>query len=480
MNQTDNQTTSKSNSDALKDVRLERAALGIVLSYPKYADDICALLTPEVFTEEDHRIIFTACRNLNERGEAIDIISAGREIRRIEGQDFDALLAGLITEVSSGADWEKQCRVLQQLSFKRKLFYSLLESAPRLRAFDADMFEVMEQVQGTLNEIDDQIRRSVRPRDFAAILDENETQLYRRMECYAQGTMPGVNTGIASLNRATMGWQAKDLCILAGRPSMGKTAVALHFAKTAAARGSKVVFFSLEMSDTRLTQRLILSECDIPAEAVKSGNLTPEQAKRFIAAKDALKQRLSLNVIEKAGIEIGDLCRWAKSLRWQGKCDMVIVDYLQLVTVSRSERVGNREQEVALVSRRLKALAKDLNVPVIALAQLSRDVESSTGKDSKHIPSLRHLRESGAIEQDADMVSFVYRPAYYGIETWDDGRSTFGRGFIYIAKHRDGELGTCEFHHNEAMTKIFDPPAVGFPAPESEKAVMDLPKDCPF
>ena len=171
--------------------------------------------------------------------------------------------------------------------------------------------------------------------------------------------------------------------------------------------------------------------------------------------------------------------RRAKSLHRKGKCDIVFVDYLQLVTVSRSERVGNREQEVALVSRRLKALAKDLRIPVVALAQLSREVESSASKDSKHLPSLRHLRESGAIEQDADIVSFVYRPAYYGIDTWDDGRETLGRGFILIGKNRDGELGACEFRHNPELTKIFDPPRVGAATPgvfpESKDVFLDNP-----
>lgn len=475
------QISQKENSDALKDVSLERDILGILLSYEKCADEICSMLTPEMFSDDHLRKVYTVCRNMNQRGEHIDIITAGREVRSsFDGADLDILLADLLTRASYPAGYEKKCLVLKQIHLSRILYYSLLETAPRLRAHDTDVFEVVEQIQQTLNSIDDEARRNIHTREFSAILDDNETQLYRRMDCRAAGTMPGINTGIASLNRATMGWQPSDLCILAGRPSMGKTAVALHFAKTAAGYGSNVVFFSLEMSDVRLARRLILSECDVPAEAVKSGDLSPAQVKQFLAAKESLK-RLPLTIIEKAGIEISDLCRTAKSLRRRGKCDLIIVDYLQLVTVGRSERVGNREQEVSLVSRRLKALAKDLNVPVIALAQLSREVESSTGKDSKHIPSLRHLRESGAIEQDADMVSFVYRPAYYGIETWDDGKPAFGRGFIFIAKHRDGELGTCDFHHNPAMTKIYDPTASGSSsASKNEDITRSLPEDCPF
>lgn len=452
------EVTSAKDSDALKNVRMERVVLGILLIFPQYSDDICSLLPDEAFSDDELRLVFTACRDLNSRGERIDFIAVGNEIRRKHnGLDLDFLLINLTKEISSGADWEIKCRVLQEVYFKRRLFYNLLETTPKLKAFDVDVFDVMEDIQSGINEIDDIARRNTHARDFSDILDDNEEQLFKRMKCFETGTMPGINTGISSVNRATMGWQNSDLCILAGRPSMGKTAIALHFAKTAAEYGSNVVFFSLEMSDVRLARRLILSGCDVPAEAVKSGDLTPMQVNQFLAAKNGLK-RLPITIVEKAGIDIGELYRTAKSLRRRKKCDLVIVDYLQLVTVGTTERVGNREQEVALVSRKLKALAKDLNIPVIALAQLSREVENSAGGDKRHIPSLRHLRESGAIEQDADMVSFVYRPSYYGIENWDDGNPTAGRGFIYIAKHRDGELGTCEFRHNDAMTKIFDPP----------------------
>lgn len=448
---------------ALSDVRLEQSVVGLLLAFGQYADDICRLLTPEAFTDEDLRRIFEACASLNARGVRPDLAVADTEIRRLfSGANLLSLCVELANRCPSGADWEILCRKLQEVFLRRKLFYDLIETAPRLRDFQVDVFEVADYLQQLLNSVDDQARRGTRPRDLSAILDENETLLYRRMECREQGRIAGINTGIASVNNNTNGWQAGDLVILAGRPSMGKTAVALHFAKTAAEYGQRVAFFSLEMSDTRLAQRLILSACHLSAEAVKSGDLTPDQVREFIAAKDSLK-RLPLTIIEKAGIEIGDLCRTAKALRRRVGCDLVIVDYLQLVTVGRAERVGNREQEVALVSRRLKALAKDLHVPVIALAQLSREVEAPAGKDNKHIPSLRHLRESGSIEQDADVVGFVYRPAYYGIKTWeDDGGDTMGRGFIRIAKHRDGELGMCEFRHNEAMTKIFNPPAVGY------------------
>ena len=465
--------------NALKDVPLEQKIIGEMIVSGRYADDICSRLTAEMFTDDDLRLVFTACKRLTDRGITPDFLLLDKELKAMcPERQLTMRIMEASARCTSAANWEAECAALTQTYMRRELFYKLVEITPTFKAFDADVFEQIDTLQATLNAVVDSTSRYIPERDLSAIVEDMQQQIFDRIKCRERGTMPGVNTGIASLNKATMGWQPSDLCILAGRPSMGKTAVALHMAKTAAGYGSHVVFFSLEMSDTRLAQRLVLSECDVPPEAVRSGELTAEQSDQVFKAGQRIKS-LPMTIIEKSGIEIGELCRRAKSLHRNGKCDIVFVDYLQLVTVSRSERVGNREQEVALVSRRLKALAKDLRIPVVALAQLSREVESSASKDSKHLPSLRHLRESGAIEQDADIVSFVYRPAYYGIDTWDDGRETLGRGFILIGKNRDGELGACEFRHNPELTKIFDPPRVGAATPgvfpESKDVFLDKP-----
>ena len=463
--------------NALKDVALEQKIIGEMIVSGRYADDICSSLTAEMFTDDDLRLVFTACKRLTDRGITPDFLLLDKELKALcPERSFTVRLMEASARCTSAANWEAECAALTQTYMRRELFYKLVEITPTLKAFDVDVFEQIDTLQATLNAVVDSTARYIPERDLSAIVEDMQQQIFDRIKCRERGIMPGVNTGIASLNKATMGWQPSDLCILAGRPSMGKTAVALHMAKTAAGYGSHVVFFSLEMSDTRLAQRLVLSECDVSPEAVRSGDLSAAQSDQVYKAGQRIKS-LPVTIIEKSGIEIGELCRRAKSLHRKGKCDIVFVDYLQLVTVSRSERVGNREQEVALVSRRLKALAKDLRIPVVALAQLSREVESST--DKKHLPSLRHLRESGAIEQDADIVSFVYRPAYYGIETWDDGRETLGRGFILIGKNRDGELGACEFRHNPSLTKIFDPPRVGAATPgvfpESKDVFLDNP-----
>lgn len=463
--------------NALKAPDLEQKIIGEMIVFGRYADDICSRLTAEMFTDDDLRLAFTACKRLTDRGITPDFLLLDKELKALcPERQLTMQLMEASARCTSAANWEAECAALTQTYMRREMFYKLVEITPTFQAFDADVFEQIDALQASINAVVDSTARYIPERDLSAIVEDMQQQIFERIKCRERGTMPGINTGIASLNEDTMGWQRSDLCILAGRPSMGKTAVALHMAKTAAGYGSHVVFFSLEMSDTRLAQRLVLSECEVSPEAVRSGELNAEQSDRVFKAGQRIKT-LPITIVEKSGIEIGELCRRAKSLHRKGKCDIVFVDYLQLVTVSRSERVGNREQEVALVSRRLKALAKDLRIPVVALAQLSREVESST--DKKHLPSLRHLRESGAIEQDADIVSFVYRPAYYGIETWDDGKDTLGRGFIFIAKNRDGNLGACEFRHNPSLTKIFDPPRVGAATPgvfpESKDVFLDNP-----
>lgn len=436
--------------EAFSAYETERAIVSILLYFPKYADDICGQLTEDMFRDDDLRKVFAACRSLNDRGTKIDIASVIHEIGRLyEGADLTMLLIELSSAaIPSGSNYDYHCKILAQTYFKRRLFFSLTEIAPRLKAVDTDIFDAMDQVNACMAGMEDIIHRNTPARDLPQILDENEAILYRRMECREKGTMPGINTGLNSLNAVTMGWQKSDLIILAARPAMGKTAVALHFAKTAAFFGNNVLFFSLEMSDVQLSERLILSEAALSPEDVKSGNLTPEQAKEYLRARNSLNC-LPLSIAEKGGVDINELCRMAKGYKRRKKCDLVIVDYLQLVTVGKAERVGNREQEVSFISRRLKALAKDLDVPVIALAQLSRGVETRTDKR----PMMSDLRDSGGIEQDADIVMMLYRDEYYN----KGNEATIGAGEIIIVKNRNGELRTCPFSYNPSMTKISNP-----------------------
>lgn len=453
---------------------VEKKLIGVLLSFPKISEQICELLQPEMFTESDMQILFSYANSLVSKGETPDIATIDRILKPC---DKEAGLTGKMIEctmsVSSSALWEQWCLIVQQNYFKRQMYYGLIEQSSALQAPETDIFGTIDSIENLISGIEKQVQRNVSVRDFKQILDDAEKQVLRRMDCHVKGSMPGINTGLNALNSYTMGWQPQQLIILAARPAMGKTAMALSFAKTASMFGSKVVFFSLEMSDVQLSQRLILSECDLLPEAVKSGNLTQEQFKEFLRAKNVIGG-LPLTVIEKGGIEINDLCRMVRSLHKQKKCDILFVDYLQLVTVGRDNRVGNREQEISRISSKLKALAKDLNIPVIALAQLSRAVESRENKR----PVMSDLRESGAIEQDADIVMFLYRGEYYKNPKKEDKDPVIpGQGDISIAKNRDGEIGVSVFSYNPSMTKIRNVQEVPLLQGNTTET---LPAECPF
>lgn len=446
-------------------VPLEEGIAGILVGFGGYADDICGMLSEDMFTDPDTALVFSAAKTLVSKGIKPDLITIGQQIREIaKGRNMDLELIDYTMKIVGGSNWELYCRQLMSYYFKRKVYYGLSEIQAHLQDHDFDFISALDEINALSARIDERSVQGIVTRTFPDILDEVEELLHRRIECREKGEMPGINTGLGKLNEYTMGWQPSDLIILAARPSMGKTALSLFFGKTAAERGVPVVFFTLEMSDLRLTQRLILSECDVPVDAVKSGNMTEIQVKKFSATKEAMK-RLPISIIEKGTVGMEEIRRTAKALHKQGKCGMIILDYLQLLDSGRKGQT-NREQEVASYSRALKSLAKELKVPVIALSQLSRQVE---GRQDKH-PTLADLRESGAIEQDADVVLMLYRDEYYNPQS-----DKIGIGEIGIEKNREGDTRIAEFGYNPEMTKIFNPKHI----PVGEIA-MRLPADCPF
>lgn len=465
-------TASGYSADAFSDIRLEENIIELILLFKKISDQACELLSPIMFSDPDMRLIFSAAQSLVKRGLEPDVLTVTSEVQKLDGSDKFAKLMQLTTRGVVPSSWEQYALSLQALYFKRRLYIALTEEAGRLKSIDRDPFECMESVSTTLNEIEQQAMRNVAGKELPDILNLMEERILRRMDCKAQGIMPGVNTGLNGLNKCLSGWQPSTLNILAGRPSMGKSALMLHFAKTSAIYGTPALIFSLEMSDVSLAQRLVLSECEVSPDAVKSGSLTQEDFKKIVLAKKRI-EALPIAIIERSGIEIDDLCRMARNKHRQKKCGIVFVDYLQLVTVSRSKnRICNREQEVAYLSRRLKGLAKELDVPVVALAQLSRSVESRENKR----PIMSDLRESGSIEQDADTVTFIYRGEYY-----EDKSSQPGIGDLFVAKNREGECGTANFSYNPSLTKIKNPQ--GIPVLSDAANVVDvksIPDECPF
>lgn len=466
--------TNKSVTDAFSDAGLEERIIGVIINFPKMADRICELLTPDMFSDSKTRLVFSVACSLVHEGKTPDLTGLLREIKFHDDAFDDLTLIGYTQLVSSAAIWEQWALALQSLYFKRRLYIGLTEETGHLKSYDRDAFECMDSISALLDEVEKQALRNATGKELPEILDAVEQRVLRRMECKAKGAMLGINTGLNAFNSYLLGWQPSTLNILAARPAMGKTAMMLHFAKTAAIYGSHALIFSLEMSDVSLAQRLVLSECELSPDAVKSGNLTQEQFQQFLVAKNRVSA-LPVTIEERSGVEIDDLCRIAKNRHRQHKCDIVFVDYLQLITVSRTKnRVGNREQEVAYISRRLKGLSKDLDIPVVALAQLSRSLESRENKR----PIMSDLRESGSIEQDADTVVFIYRDEYYATEK---NPAIPGQGELIVAKNREGETGTAVFSYNPSLTKIKN--LQGIPVLSgivNSVDIKSIPDECPF
>ena len=272
----------------------------------------------------------------------------------------------------------------------------------------------------------------------------------------------GVPSGFTKLDELTSGWQASDLIIVAARPSMGKTALTLSMARNIAVDfGVPVAFFSLEMSSVQLITRLISSETGISSDKLRTGKLEDHE---WVALNTRVKnlEKAPLYIDDTPSLSIFDLRAKARRLSTQHGIKLIMIDYLQLMTIG-NKGAGNREQEISTISRNLKALAKELNIPVIALAQLSRNVESRPGHKR---PQLSDLRESGAIEQDADIVSFIYRPEYYKLETWEDDTPTTDQAELVIAKHRNGALDNIRLKFHAGNFSNLDTAAMGYQAQE--------------
>jgi len=262
----------------------------------------------------------------------------------------------------------------------------------------------------------------------------------------------GINSGFSELDRITAGWQRSDMIVIAARPGMGKTAFVLSMARNSAVQfNHPVAIFSLEMNSIQLVNRLIASETQIAADKLRKGNLEPHEYEQLHARIGGLS-KAPIFIDDTPALSIFELRAKARRLKQQHDIELIIIDYLQLMTAG-STKAGNREQEISSISRSIKEIAKELNIPIVALSQLSRSVETRGGEKR---PMLSDLRESGAIEQDADIVAFIYRPEYYGLTSDEQGNSTVGTGEIIIAKHRNGSLGSVNLKFIPHLAKFTD------------------------
>ena len=418
---------------------MERAVLGAMMIDSDAYAMVCEILSPESFYEPRNQMIYSAIRDLSIREKPIDVLTVTEQLAKngtLEQVGGPVYISELSSRVASSVHIEYHANVIAQKATARQLIHFCNEIEGR--AFDetTDVDELMQQAEGSLFEL----AQSNMKKDYTQIdpVIRNAVEVIQAAAKNKDG-MTGVPSGFHKLDEMTSGWQASDLVIVAGRPAMGKTAFALSMAKNIAAdRHIPTAFFSLEMSNIQLVQRLMANCCEIPGKIIQNGQLRPDEWNRL---DKRLPQLLGapLYVDDTPGMSIFELQTKARRLVHEHQVGLIMIDYLQLMNAN-GMRFSSRQEEVSNISRSLKGLAKDLNVPIIALSQLNRGVESREGLDGKR-PQLSDLRESGAIEQDADMVLFVHRPEYYHLYEDEHGNDLRGKAEIIIAKHRKGATG---------------------------------------
>jgi len=435
-------------------VDLEEAVLGAMMIDKKGIDEVIDILHVDSFYKEAHKVIFNAIFSLFESSEPIDLLTVSNQLRKDGKLDFvggDFYLIKLTQKVSSSAHIEFHARIILQKYIQRRLISISNEIIEHSYDETTDVFNLLDEAETKLFEVTQgNLKKS------SETAQNLVTQALQKIEEIAgQEGMSGIASGFSKLDNLTSGWQPSDLIILAARPGMGKTAFVLSMAKNIAINFNKpVALFSLEMSSVQLITRMISSETGLNSGKLRKGNLQDHEWEQLnVKVKNLAKAPIYID--DTPQLSIFDLRAKARRLVSQHDVKIVIVDYLQLMTAGTNIKSGNREQEISTISRNLKALAKELNLPVVALSQLSRAVETRGG--SKR-PLLSDLRESGAIEQDADIVSFIYRPEYYGLTEWDDEERTpcEGQAEFIVAKHRNGGLDNIRLKFEGALAQFSD------------------------
>jgi replicative DNA helicase len=424
---------------------LEEAVLGAIMLEKGAFDAVIEILKPECFYVESHQRLYKAMQGLAQKSQPIDILTVVEELKVREELDMVGgpyYVTKLTNAVVSSANIEAHARIILQKFIQRELIRISGEIIGDAYEDSTDVFDLLDDAESKLFEITNNHLR----KNFDSI-DTVLVKTIQRIEDlrHKNEDISGVPTGFKTLDKITYGWQATDLIILAARPSVGKTAFALNLARSAALHPTKptaVAFFSLEMSAGQLVQRILSAESEIWLEKISRGKLEEHEMKQLYAKGIQKLATAPIYIDDTAALNIFELRAKCRRLKNKHNVGLILIDYLQLMSGAGDNKNGNREQEISRISRDLKGLAKELQVPIIALSQLSRAVESR--KEGNKMPQLSDLRESGAIEQDADMVMFLYRPEYYDITANEMGESNKGETHVRIAKHRNGSLETVK------------------------------------
>ncbi|MBQ5997222.1 MAG: replicative DNA helicase [Bacteroidales bacterium] len=430
---------------------MEEAVLGAVMLEKDAIYEVVEFLKPECFYIAANGRIFQAITDLSLRGDPIDTNTVVQELRRqghLEEVGGPLYITQLTLRVLSAAHVEYHARIIYQKYLQRELIRIATEI--QNRAFDdaVDVYDVLNNAEQSLFDIAQSTVKQ-ETQSIATLMGDVLTEIQNAGK--REDSLSGVPSGYVKLDRLNGGWQKSDLIIIAARPSMGKTAFALSMARNMALdHNTGVAIFSLEMSATQLVKRLIISETELAADKIRSGRISPDEW-AYIDQKIKALVSAPIFIDDTASISVSEFRTKCRRLVKKERIGIIMVDYLQLMTWGGNTK-GNREQEVSNISRSLKAIAKDLNIPIIALSQLNRGVETRTGKDKR--PQLADLRESGAIEQDADMVLMIHRPEYYGMYEDGEGNSMRGIAEIIVAKHRNGALDTIQLRFQKDYAKF--------------------------
>ena len=430
---------------------LEKAVLGALILEPEQLSDVSEIVEISAFHNANNGKIYGVMLSMLERGEKIDLYTLA-DRPELKGREMLRYLTTLTNAVGSGINVLDHARKLRDTETRRRMCLFGYELAARAVS---DPDGVVDWATTEITAIADRAVRSDDITPLSDVVRATLDDLERRQQARQEGECIGISTGLQRLDALTGGWRGGQLVVLAGRPGTGKSATMLHFARAAAIAGVSACVFSLEMPAGQLAGRMLVGYSGVNSQAFRVGSVAAGGWRELEqAAADLSALPVYLN--DRANITMGAIRSQCKAMHRRGRCGMVIIDYLQLLDTASRNTNSTREREIAAASRSAKLLAKELDVPVILLSQLSRKVEERADKT----PLLSDLRESGAIEQDADMVLFLDRPAMYGAQTIDTNRygliSSDGVGIMHVTKNREGATGRIYFRHNKSLTRITD------------------------
>ena len=437
-----------------QNLELEQAIIGALMIEQDAYSLVAEILRPESFYDHKHQLLYDAIRSLNSQQKPVDLLTVTEYLNSqnsLEEVGGPAYIAQLTSNVTSSAHIEYHARIVAQKALARELIQ--FTSNIQKQAFDAtiDVDDLMQEAEGSLFAISQQNLK----KDYTQINPVIKEALEQLNKAAArENGLSGLASGFDRLDHITSGWQNSDLIIIAARPAMGKTAFVLSMAKKMAVDMKvPVAMFSLEMSNVQLVNRLIVNVCEIPGDKIKSGRLRPDEWQQLDSRIRGLYDA-PFYIDDTPQLSIFELRTKARRLVREHGVKCILIDYLQLMNASGT-KFGSRQEEVSNISRSLKGLAKELNIPIIALSQLNRGVETREGNEGKR-PQLSDLRESGAIEQDADMVCFIHRPEYYKIYQDEKGRDLRGMAEFIIAKHRNGAVDTVLMRFRNEYARFQD------------------------